>query len=124
MNFREQFPGCRNATTEKVLLGSSNQTEAFRVSDTMDSSPRESMPGIPETIISEVFINNPRFGENNRTPQMYRAYIEHRALTGYLVSDPDQDGLIFSDEYTDEPEIIGDDADLGRFIQYVNQYYS
>lgn len=124
MNFREQFPGRRNIEKQNVPSASSNQTEAFRVFDTTESAPRESMSGIPEAIISEIFRNDPRFGENSRTLQMYRAYIEHRALTDQLVSDPDQDGLIFPDQYADNPQVMGDDADLTRFIQYVDQHYS
>lgn len=96
-------------------------TETFAVSENTPA-PTESISGIPDVVISQIFAMDPRFGQIG-SPERYREYVYHNNLTSQLVSDPDQESLMFPDQY-DHTCVMGDDADLVGFTDYMQKYYS
>lgn len=96
-------------------------TETFAVSENIPA-PTEAISGIPDVVIGQIFAENPRFGQVG-SPERYREYVYHKNLTTQLVTDPDQESLMFPDQY-DHTYVMGDVADLAGFTDYMQKYYS
>jgi hypothetical protein len=117
----EQFPPRSAVSKNPEQTPVSSTTENFSVSENIPV-PIEAISGIPDVVISQIFAENPRFGQIG-SPERYREYVYHNNLTSQLVTDPNQESLMFPDQY-DHTYVMGDDADLAGFTNYMQKHYS
>ena len=122
----EQFPPRKSTfknPEQATVPPVASTAEVFLVSENIPA-PTESISGIPDVVIGQIFASDPRFSQiKGSSPERYREYLYHRNLTSQLVSDPDQESLMFPDQY-DHTYVMGDDADLVGFTDYMQKYYS
>lgn len=119
----EQFPPRRAASKNLEQTPVPSTTENFSVSENIPA-PTEAISGIPDVVIGQIFASDPRFSQiNGSSSERYREYVYHKNLTTQLVTDPDQESLMFPDQY-DHTYVMGDDADLAGFTDYMQKYYS